>query len=186
MKIFSLLPLFLTAFFVSCSMSHAAEFSIISSDLKPGQTISDKHVFNGFGCNGRNISPQISWRNIPAETKSLALTVYDPDAPTGSGWWHWILVNIPANYTKISAGFGENNQHKLQDGIKQIRNDFGIFGFGGPCPPKGNKPHRYIFTIYALRLEKMDIDENATAALAGFIINQNTIARTSLTATYGR
>lgn len=180
------LPLFLTAFFVSCSMSYAAEFSLKSTDLKHGQTLGKKHVFNGFGCSGKNISPQISWENAPAETKSFAFTVYDPDAPTGSGWWHWVVVNIPANYTKLPANFGTENKFKLKDDITQVRNDFGIFNFGGSCPPKGDKPHRYIFTIYALKTDKINLEEGATAALAGYFIHQNILAESSFEAYYGR
>ncbi len=183
MKIISLI---LTILFVSCSLGHAQNFSITSNDISHGQKLADKHVFNGFGCNGKNISPQISWKNAPAATKSFALTVYDPDAPTGSGWWHWIVVNIPVKYTSLPTGFGEKNQFKLENNITQVRNDFGIFGFGGSCPPKGDKAHRYIFTIYALKTDRIDLQEPATAALAGFLIHQNILAEVSFMAYYGR
>lgn len=173
-------------FFVSCSISHAASLTIGSNDLSNKGDIPNKHVFNGFGCVGKNISPQINWKNAPQETKSFALTVYDPDAPTGSGWWHWMLVNIPVKYNQLPANFGEKNMFSLKDGIAQIRNDFGTFSFGGPCPPQGNKPHRYIFTIYALRAEKLDLQEGATAAFAGFMINQNVLAKASFEAYFGR
>lgn len=179
------LSLALSIFFVSCSLSHA-EFSIKSSDLKHGQTMSEKHVFNGFGCSGKNISPQISWKNAPAGTKSFAFTVYDPDIQTGSGWWLWMVVNIPANYTKLPSNFGHTNKAKLQDGITQVRNDFGNFDFGGACPPKGDKPHRYVFTIYALNTDKIDLQEGATAAFAGFMIHQSMIGEASFEAYYGR
>jgi hypothetical protein len=182
MKFLTLLPLI---FFLSCSVSNAAEFSISSSDLKNGNTISEKHVFEGFGCKGQNISPQISWNSAPKETKNFALTVYDPDAPTGSGWWHWLVLNIPASYEKLPQNFGAQKGFRLKRDILQIRNDYGIFGFGGPCPPQGDKPHRYIFTIYALKAP-IDLNYTASAALAGFMINQNTIAKSSFEATYGR
>lgn len=179
-------PLFFVAFFVSCSMSHAAGFAISSTDLKARQMLSNKEVFNGFGCNGKNISPQISWSNAPAETKSFALTVYDPDAPTGSGWWHWLVVNIPATYNKIPSNFGGENKFVLGNGATQARNDFGTFSFGGACPPKGDKPHRYIFTIYALKTDKINLEENSTAALAGFFIHQNILAKASFETYFGR
>ena len=183
-------PLILTLFFVSCSLSNvsaqSSKFSIQSSNIADGATISNKHVYNNFGCSGKNLSPQISWSNTPAETKSFALTVYDPDAPTGSGWWHWVLINIPAKYNSLPINFGEKNQFRLVDGIMQIRNDFSNFSFGGPCPPKGAKAHRYIFTIHALRVENLELQENSTAALAGFMINQSSLAKASFTSYFGR
>ncbi len=183
-KIFSLA---LTVFFVSCSTSHATwPFAVTSTSLNDGDTITVKHVYNGFGCSGKNISPQISWKNAPLETKSFAVTVYDPDAPTGSGWWHWLVLNIPVKYNELPQNFGEKNQFTLQDQITQVRNDFGIYNFGGPCPPIKDKPHRYVFTVYALRAERLDLQQGATAALAGFMINQSVLAKASFTAYYGR
>lgn len=179
--------LFLVAFFVSCSINSAnAKLQISSLNISPNSTISNKHVFKGFGCSGENISPQISWNNAPIGTKSYALTVYDPDAPTGSGWWHYVAINIPATYSELPANFGATNSFKTKDGINQVRNDFGIYNFGGPCPPQGDKKHRYFFTIHALKVEKLDVPESATAALAGFMINQNTIAKASFAGYYGR
>lgn len=181
--------LFLVIFFVSCSLNQAysrGSFKISSGDILPNSVISKRHVFNGFGCDGENISPQISWQNPPAGTKSFAITVYDPDAPTGSGWWHWLVVNIPANYKKLPDNFGKENKFFIDGKMLQIRNDFGIYNFGGPCPPKGDKAHNYIFTIYALKVEKLDLTENSTAALAGFMINQNSLAKADFAAQYGR
>lgn len=178
--------LLFSLFFVSCSVSHANTFKIKSSEIKYGAKIGENHVFDGFGCSGKNISPQISWKDAPKDTKSFAITVYDPDAPTGSGWWHWLAVNIPTTYTEIPSNFGATDKFALNDGILQIRNDFGVHKFGGPCPPKGDKKHRYIFTIHALKVEKLELDKNATAALAGFMINQNSLKKTSFMAFYGR
>lgn len=179
--------LFLVAFFVSCSMNNAnAKLQINSPEIAPNAMISNKNIFKGFGCNGENISPQIRWSNAPLGTKGYALTVYDPDAPTGSGWWHYVAVNIPLNYSELPAAFGAENKFEIKDGIKQVRNDFGVHNFGGPCPPVGDKAHRYIFTIYALKTEKLDIPESATAAFAGFMINQNTISKASFTGFYKR
>ena len=181
--------LLFTLLFVSCSVSHAKgveRFTLKSADLKPNSTISNKNVFNGFGCSGENISPQLSWVHAPKETKSFAVTVYDPDAPTGSGWWHYVAINIPANYIELPAAFGAEDKFKTKDGINQVRNDFGIHKFGGPCPPQGSKNHHYIFTIHALKVEKLDVPETATAALAGFMIKQNSLAQASFTAMYKR
>ena len=164
----------------------ASDFTISSSELKANSQIENKYVFDGFGCKGDNISPQISWKNAPKETKSFALTVYDPDAPTGSGWWHWVVLNIPANYNELISDFGKKNKANLTNNITQVRNDFGQFSFGGPCPPQGDKAHRYIFTIYALKTNKIALDKNSSPALAGFMINHNMLAKTSFTAFYGR
>lgn len=184
------ISLILTLFFVSCSMSQAmspsAPFLIKSSSLEDGVMIPNKHVYNSFGCSGKNLSPQIAWQNAPLETKSFAVTVYDPDAPTGSGWWHWLVLNIPTKYKELPQNFGEKNQFNLADGVMQVRNDFGAFNFGGPCPPIKDKPHRYVFTVYALRAERLDLSEGATGALAGFMINQSVLAKASFTAYYGR
>lgn len=188
MKFFSLI---LAIFFVSCNIASTnaqdlQSFYLRSNNIIQGSTISNKHVFNGFGCSGKNLSPHLSWKNANSQAKSFALTVYDPDAPTGSGWWHWVLVNIPTKYDSLPINFGEKNQFNLENGINQIRNDFGIYNFGGPCPPKGDRPHRYIFTIHALRVEKLQLQEGATAAMAGFMINQATIDKASFIAYFGR
>lgn len=172
---------------ISCSNKRDFEgFEISSDDISSHSLIKIKHVFDGFGCVGDNVSPAISWKNAPKDTKSFALSVYDPDAPTGSGWWHWVVINIPKNYLELPQGFGGTNNFVLENGIRQIRNDFGVHNFGGPCPPEGDKPHRYIFTIHALKTDKIDIGENSTAALAGFMINANTIAKASFVGRFGR
>lgn len=182
MKKIILVTLFI---FISITKAYSSEaFKISSSDIKANSKIANKYVFSGFGCTGKNISPEVSWQNAPSGTKSFALTVYDPDAPTGSGWWHYLAVNIPANYNKLSSNFAAQNSFVTTDNILQIRNDFGIYKFGGPCPPKGDKPHRYIWTVHALSVEKLEISQDATAALAGFMINANSIAKTSFEAFY--
>ncbi len=187
MKIKSLGSLLLVAFFVSCSMNSAnAKLAINSIDIAPNATITDKFVFNGFGCLGQNISPQISWSGAPLGTKSYAVTVYDPDAPTGSGWWHYVAINIPLSYSELPSGFAAKNIFETTDGIKQIRNDFGVYNFGGPCPPVGDKAHRYIFTIYALKTDKLEVAQTSTAALAGYMINQNVLGKASFTGFYKR
>ena len=164
----------------------AAEFTLGSPSIKPESTLTLDQVFNGFGCTGKNISPALNWRGAPEGTKSFALTVYDPDAPTGSGWWHWVVYNLPANTQSLPAGAGTVEGKDLPAEAAQGRTDFGTTGFGGACPPEGDKPHRYIFTLHALKVEKLEIPEGATAALIGYMINANRIDKASFTAYYSR
>ena len=171
---------------LACASLAVQAFTLESAEVKPDSTVSETHVFKGFGCDGGNISPSLTWKNAPAGTKSFAVTVYDPDAPTGSGWWHWVVFNIPANVTSLPRGIGNPASGQTPKGAVQSRTDFGKPGYGGPCPPQGDKPHRYIFTVYALKVDKIDADENASAALVGFMINANRIDKASFTATYGR
>ena len=166
--------------------AHAAGFTLASPDIKPGSTLSNTYVFNGFGCSGENKSPALKWSGAPKDTKSYAVTVYDPDAPTGSGWWHWVVYNIPADAHELAAGAGTANSTALPQGAVQGRTDFGAAAFGGACPPKGDKPHRYVFTVYALKTDKIDAPADASAALIGFMINANKLAKASFTAKYGR
>jgi Raf kinase inhibitor-like YbhB/YbcL family protein len=139
-----------------------------------------------FGAGGEDVSPQLAWSGFPPGTKSFAVTVYDPDAPTGSGWWHWVVINIPATATELPEGAGTADGKALPAGSTQVRTDFGAPGFGGACPPKGDKPHRYIFTVYALKTDKIEIPADATAAMAGFNISGNKLGAASFTAKYGR
>ncbi len=164
----------------------AGTFALQSAEVKPGAKMAETQVFKGFGCEGGNVSPSLKWTNAPAGTKSFALTVYDPDAPTGSGWWHWVIFNIPASVTSLPAGAGDPASGTAPTGAVQSRTDFGKPGYGGPCPPKGDKPHRYIFTVYALKVDKIDADRDASGALVGFMLNANKLAKTSFTAYYGR
>lgn len=169
------------------STATASAFELSSPDLKPGATIDQRHVFNGFGCDGENISPALGWKNAPQGTKSFALLVHDPDAPTGgAGWWHWLVVNIPANVTALPQGAGKADGSTLPAGAAQPVTDFGTPGWGGPCPPAGDKPHHYRFTLHALKVEKLDLPPDATASLAGYLVNANTIARSTLVGLYGR
>jgi Raf kinase inhibitor-like YbhB/YbcL family protein len=164
----------------------ADPFTLQSSEIKPGSTIAEAQVFKGFGCDGGNVSPSLSWKNAPPGTKSFAVTVYDPDAPTGSGWWHWVLFNIPVNVMSLPRGIGNPASGQTPKGAIQSKTDFGKPGYGGPCPPKGDKPHRYIFTVYALKVDKIDADENASGALVGYMLNANKLGAATFTAMYGR
>lgn len=175
------------ALFLSLALplaSLSAAFELHSSDIAEGATLTKAQVFSGFGCTGDNLSPALAWSGVPDGTKSLALTVYDPDAPTGSGWWHWVVFDIPAGTTALAKGMGKGAT--LPVGARQGRNDFGTGDFGGACPPVGDKPHRYIFTVYALKVPKLEVGADASAALIGFMINANRLGSATLNARYGR
>ena len=163
---------------------NAQEFTLKSDDL--GGQLTLAQVFSGFGCSGKNISPALKWINPPANTKSFAVTVYDPDAPTGSGWWHWVIFNIPAGVTELIADAGRVEKNLAPAGSIQSLTDFGKPGFGGACPPQGDKAHRYIFTVYALNTAKLDLNEKTSPAMVGFVLNSSTIAKASLIAYYRR
>ncbi|SEE06441.1 phospholipid-binding protein, PBP family [Rhizobiales bacterium GAS188] len=162
-----------------------AKMSLMSDDIKPGATINEEQVFKGFGCAGGNVSPQLSWKGAPADTKSLALTVYDPDAPTGSGFWHWVVFNIPPTTPSLPKNAGDPKANLAPAGSVQSRTDYGTPGYGGPCPPKGDKPHHYIFTIFAVDVDHLDADANASAAVVGFNLHFHTLAKGSFIGRYG-
>jgi Raf kinase inhibitor-like YbhB/YbcL family protein len=164
----------------------AGPFTLESTEVKPNRPIADAHVFKGFGCEGGNVSPSLAWKNAPAGTKSFAITVYDPDAPTGSGWWHWLVFNIPPDVMGLPAGASDPAAGKLPSGAVQAKTDFGKPGYGGPCPPKGDKPHRYIFKVFALKVPKLDLDDSASGALVGYMLNANKLGTAEFTSTYGR
>jgi Raf kinase inhibitor-like YbhB/YbcL family protein len=178
----------------------ASSFTLSSPDIAEGSTIASKFVLNGFGCKGENVSPALVWANPPAGTKSYAVQVYDPDAPTGSGFWHWGVYNIPGSVTSLAQGAG-NSLSRLPGGASGGMTDFHDTGatgangnWGGPCPPVGDKPHRYIFTVFALGVDNLHaaagIPKTGTAALHGFVLNKGLgdqlLGKASFTATYGR
>jgi Raf kinase inhibitor-like YbhB/YbcL family protein len=164
----------------------ATGFAVSSSDVRNGNRLSDAQVFNGFGCAGQNIAPALAWSGEPAGTRSFAVTVYDPDAPTGSGWWHWLVVNIPPATHALARASGQPGGPPLPEGALQTATDFGQPGFGGACPPAGDKPHHYIFTVWALKVAKLDLPASAPGAMVGFNLNANVLGKATLTATYGR
>ncbi|MBL0318047.1 MAG: YbhB/YbcL family Raf kinase inhibitor-like protein [Alphaproteobacteria bacterium] len=177
--------IFFAAFSCLVSSAFAADFTVTSTDVKNGKTMSLDQVYNSFGCAGKNISPQLSWHDAPTGTQSFAVTVYDPDAPTGSGWWHWTLFNIPATTSALPQGVSRDIT-RLPKGVVEGRTDFGSTGYGGACPPVGDKPHHYIVTVYALKTPKLDLDSNASGAMVGYNLNQNTLQKASITVTFGR
>jgi Raf kinase inhibitor-like YbhB/YbcL family protein len=159
-------------------------FQLTSDDFRDGDTMPQAQVFNGMGLHGGNLSPQLKWTGAPAGTRSFVLMCFDPDAPTGSGWWHWTVANIPATATELARGCG-SGQGALPRGAVQGRTDYGQAGYGGPAPPPG-KPHRYIFTLYALKVDHIDVDGSSSGAMVGFMTRMNVLDSATLTAHYGR
>ena len=162
----------------------AQTLQLSSPDIAEGATLTLAQVADSFGCSGKNLSPALQWTGVPKEAKSLVLTVYDPDAPTGSGFWHWAVYNLPASATGLPAGAGATDA-KLPDGVAVLKNDGGIRGFIGACPPPGDTPHRYIYTLYALD-SRLDLPADATPAVLGFSLNGKVLASGQLTALYGQ
>jgi Raf kinase inhibitor-like YbhB/YbcL family protein len=163
------------------SIAYADEFKLSSTDIAAGKPLSLKQVFNGFGCTGDNISPQLAWHGAPKGTQSFAITAYDPDAPSGSGWWHWTVVNIPADVSSLATG-ASSSPAGLPVGAVQGRNDYGTSGFGGACPPAGDKPHHYQFTVWALKVAHLPVDANAGGALIGYMLRANALAKVQIVA----
>lgn len=161
-------------------------FTLSSPDISHGKTLSANQVFNGFGCTGNNISPALSWEGAPEETKSFAITAYDPDAPTGSGWWHWVVFNIDDKVNHIVKNAGDPTAQLAPKHSVQGRTDFGTYGFGGACPPPGHGKHRYQFTLHALNIDALNLPADSSAALVGYMINQHRIAKTTIEAIYER
>lgn len=159
-------------------------FTLTSNDLGGEATVTEE--FNGFGCTGENQSPQLSWKNAPEGTKSFAVTMYDPDAPTGSGWWHWVVFDIPENTNGLVSGAGNTELNLTPDGVIQSLTDYGINGYGGPCPPEGHGLHQYVITVYALKTDKLGLNESTNPAVVGYYLWNNTLAKASIVAYYKR
>lgn len=159
----------------------AQAFELTSNDIQEGYPMAKTFEYNGWGCHGDNQSPHLAWKDAPAGTKSFAITAYDPDAPTGSGFWHWVAFNIPATVNELPRSV---DIQKL-DG-NEARIDYGTVGFGGACPPEGDGMHRYQFTVWALPSEKLDLSETTPPAVVGFTLNSMALGKTTLTSTYVR
>lgn len=162
----------------------AQTFTLKSNEI--GGQSTKKQEFNGFGCSGENVSPQLSWANAPEGTKSYAITMYDPDAPTGSGFWHWVVFDIPSNINELVSKAGNVSLNLAPKGAIQSKTDYGTNGYGGPCPPVGHGFHQYIFTIHALKVDKLGLDANTNPAIVGFYLWQNTLAKSSIVMYYNR
>ncbi|MBP2298542.1 YbhB/YbcL family Raf kinase inhibitor-like protein [Azospirillum picis] len=177
--------LLLTTLLVAAA-APAAAFDLHSPDFSETAPIPQENTLTGFGCSGGNRSPALAWSDPPEGTRSLAVTIYDPDAPTGSGWWHWVVFNLPADSRGLRAGAGDPTRPLLPAGATQSRTDFGTTGYGGPCPPRGDRPHRYIVTVHALAVDKLPLTADASGAMVGFNLHAATLATATLTARYGR
>ena len=171
---------------LTLNAASAQSFALTSPDIKPGSRIADEQAFNRYGCACKNISPELAWSGAPKATKSFALAVHDPDAPVQGGFWHWVVFNIPPDAQGLVKGAGDPKSGAAPQGATQGRNDFGTPGYGGPCPPKGDAPHRYHFMLIALDAEKLDADEKATGAVVAAKLSAHTIAKAELVALYGR
>lgn len=169
----------------ACTSAMADAFKLSSTDISHGKEMSQSQEFQGFGCDGKNLSPQLSWSGAPQGTAAFAVFAYDPDAPTGSGWWHWQVVNIPKDVTSLPTGAGNVSKPVLPVGSSQMNNDFGQRGFGGACPPEKHGIHRYQFTVYALS-QKVELPENASGALTGYMVHAHTLGSSTIEALYKR
>jgi Raf kinase inhibitor-like YbhB/YbcL family protein len=169
---------------ISSTLFSQNTFTLSSNTL--GGEATKIEEFNGFGCTGKNESPQLSWKNAPEGTKSFAITMYDPDAPTGSGWWHWIVFNIPTSTTELVANAGDIKLDLTPEGAIQSITNYGAQGYGGPCPPQGHGLHQYIITVYALKTDTLGLDENTNPAVVGYYLWNNTIAKASIVSYYKR
>jgi Raf kinase inhibitor-like YbhB/YbcL family protein len=173
---------------LGASAANGQSMTLTSAEITEGATIPNEQVLKGFGCTGGNVSPSLNWSGAPSGTKSFAVSVYDPDAPTGSGWWHWVVFNIPAGTTSLPKGAGEVNKKLMPKGAIQSRNDFGSNGYSGPCPPAGGKPHHYQITVFAVDVDKLPHARNdaASPVLVGSDLRSHTLAKAMLTGLYGR
>ncbi|MCE5232439.1 MAG: YbhB/YbcL family Raf kinase inhibitor-like protein [Mizugakiibacter sp.] len=176
------MPRTLAAFlaFAFAGSAHAGEFRLHVDAADAHGRIAERHAYDGYGCRGDNLAPRLDWQGAPAGTRSFAVTVYDPDAPTGHGWWHWFVIDLPASAHALPEGGA------LPKGARALRNDFGAAGWGGPCPPAGDPPHRYVFAVHALDVAALPVRADASPATAAPALRDHTLGKAEVTLTYGR
>jgi Raf kinase inhibitor-like YbhB/YbcL family protein len=161
-------------------------FHVASAALHDGDTLPLAQVYKGSGCDGGNRSPALTWSGAPRGTRGYAVAMFDPDAPTGHGWWHWLAYDLPARTISLPEGAGHANGAALPAGARQARNDFGVVGYGGACPPAGDKPHRYVITVYALPAVRLAVPASASATQVDATLKHDALASSRLTLKYGR
>lgn len=162
-------------------------FSLASTDIKQDATLDEAHRSGAMGVpGGEDVSPSLTWAGAPAGTKSFAVTVYDPDAPTGSGFWHWAVADIPATVTELPRGAGTPDSTDLPPGAVTLTNDAGMQGYTGAAPPEGHGEHRYYFTVHAVDVESLSLPDGATPAFLGFNLFSHTLARATIMAVFER
>jgi len=175
--------------FSALSVSAAyAQMTVTSDDISEGAVSSKAMEANVFGCKGDNISPSLKWTGAPEGTKSFAINLYDPDAPTGSGFWHWIVFNIPVATTSLAKNAGDVKKKLMPKGAIQARNDYGFWGYGGMCPPEDKSTHHYKLTVYAVDEDKLQFakDKMAPAPVVGFELHYHSKAKAELNWTFSR
>jgi Raf kinase inhibitor-like YbhB/YbcL family protein len=176
----------LWGYFVFCGGAAASgELGLASTTWHEGASVPLESVFDGSGCNGANLSPQLAWSGAPSNTKSFAITILDLDAPKPGGWWHWIIFNIPGNVSELGKGAGTEGSKLVPAGASQCLNDYGTRGYGGPCPPPG-APHRYLTSLYALKVDRLPSSLEASPAKAVKQIEANSIGAARMTVKYQR
>ncbi len=166
---------------LTASLLMAGDFTLQSTDI--GTQLTKVQEFNRYDCSGENVSPQLSWKNVPKGTKSFVVTMEDTDSPIGITWWHWLVINIPANVTEIAT---DASGKAMPKGALELKNNYGTVGFGGACPPKGDKAHRYIFTVFALDIDVLPVTERRNDVFLGNQIKMHTIAKASIVSYYQR
>jgi Raf kinase inhibitor-like YbhB/YbcL family protein len=152
-------------------------FTVTSTDVSDGRPLDELFAHTSVG--GKNLSPQLAWSGFPAETRGFVVTCFDPDAPTGSGFWHWVLVNLPASTTELPRGVDP-----LPEGAFCVRNDYGENNYGGSAPPPGDRPHRYVFAVHAIDVDTLDVPPEASPAYVGFNLAFHTLARATIRPTF--
>jgi len=174
------------ALIVGASVARAEPLTLTSPELASGARVGAAQVGDRFGCDGLNRSPALIWSDAPAGAKSIAISLFDPDAPTGAGFWHWMIFDIPPSATSLAPGAGDPKAARAPDGAMQAKNDAGAIGYFGPCPPEGDKPHRYRFEVDALDVATLGLKAGATAATVAERLRRHTLAKATLIGTWGR
>lgn len=165
-------------------LPRVASFSVTSTSITDGGDLPDEQVYDDWGFTGGNVSPQLSWQGAPEGTRGYAVTCFDPDAPTPSGFWHWVVLGLSADVTSLDAGAGAEGNGRLPSGAFHVANDYGTKGFGGAAPPQGDRAHRYVFAVHALDTDDLGLDDSVSAAVAAFNVGGHTLGRAVITASY--